>query len=221
MPELQDVKQPIDDAHSLRAVAGGQGRPLLVLVHGADRQFQNATHWQAHYDWLARLGSFLAVDMLGHGHSVPGGATELGAPVKRADQVAAIATLLDHHAADRLPCVAVGRSYGGRIVLDLAAARPDLFNALVLIAPSVGESELDKLPRSVKDTPTLLVWADDDPVVPVIRRPAVLKTFTQIESVDMGSIEPPANAAWKAHTPEIQKPELFRKRVEAFLASLL
>jgi pimeloyl-ACP methyl ester carboxylesterase len=158
--------------------------------------------------------------MLGHGESVPAGTAQLDAPVKHAEQVAAIAALLDHQAADRLPCVAVGRSYGGRVVLDLAAARPDLFDALVLIAPSVGESELDKLPQSVKETPTLLVWADDDPVVPVIRRPAVLRTFAHIESVDMGSIEPPANAAWKSHMPEIEKPELFRKRVEAFLASL-
>jgi pimeloyl-ACP methyl ester carboxylesterase len=220
MSDFKDVKQQIDNTRTLRAIAGGQGRPLFVLVHGADRQFQNAAYWRPHCQWLSGLGSFLAVDMLGHGESTPGGSDALESPVQRAQQVSAIAALLDAHAAGHLPCVAVGRSYGGRVVLDLASDRPDLFNALILIAPSVDESRLATLPATVTGTPTLLVWADDDPVVPAIRRPAVLKAFKHIESVDMGSIDPPADAPWKAHTPEIEKPDLFRRRVEAFLASL-
>jgi lipase len=67
-----------------------------------------------------------APDLLGHGSS------SWAAPWTIEANAAALAGLLDS------PTVVVGHSFGGAVALHLAAARPDLVSALVLLDPAVG-----------------------------------------------------------------------------------
>lgn len=71
-----------------------------------------------------------APDLLGHGRS------SWAAPWTIDANVRALAALLDETAGE--PVVVVGHSFGGAIALHLAAARPDLVAALVLLDPAIG-----------------------------------------------------------------------------------
>jgi lipase len=71
-----------------------------------------------------------APDLIGHGRS------SWAAPWTLDANVAALAGMLDADA--ERPVVVVGHSFGGAVALNLAAARPDLVAALVLLDPAVG-----------------------------------------------------------------------------------
>jgi pimeloyl-ACP methyl ester carboxylesterase len=101
----------------------GDGRPFL-LVHGLA---SNARLWDGVAERLAASGhAVVAVDQRGHGHaSKPDDGYDFATVV--ADLVALIGTL----ALER-PIVA-GQSWGGNVVLELAATHPDLVHAVALI----------------------------------------------------------------------------------------
>jgi lipase len=94
-----------------------------LAIHGLTGHGQR---WQT----LAtrQLAEFVvtAPDLLGHGRST------WAAPWTIDANVAALAALLD------APAVVVGHSFGGAVALKLAASRPDLVSALVLLDPAVG-----------------------------------------------------------------------------------
>lgn len=71
-----------------------------------------------------------APDLLGHGRS------SWAAPWTLEANVAALTALLDASADGPVPVV--GHSFGGAVALHLAAARPDLVAALVLLDPAIG-----------------------------------------------------------------------------------
>jgi len=211
-----EVFVDLPDGRRLRAVTGGAGEPVFLLVHGADRNFQNASHWRTHHQALAARGRFIAVDLLGHGGSRPGANDPLPAAVAPARQVQALVATLEQ-IAPGAAVIAIGRSYGGRIVCDLAAARPDLVRAFVLIAPSLPVDALRALPTAVVSKPALLVWAQDDPVVPYANNSAWRQTFGNLRMFDAGTINPPANERWRAHMPENEHPAIVQRAVAEFV----
>jgi lipase len=71
-----------------------------------------------------------APDLIGHGRS------SCAAPWTIDANVAAFAALLDADADE--PVLVVGHSFGGALALNLAAARPDLVDGLVLLDPAIG-----------------------------------------------------------------------------------
>lgn len=71
-----------------------------------------------------------APDLLGHGRS------SWDAPWTIEANVTALAALVDSDGGR--PVVVVGHSFGGAVALNLAAARPDLVDALVLLDPAAG-----------------------------------------------------------------------------------
>lgn len=106
-----------------RSLAGGDGRPVL-LVHGLS---SNARLWDAVARHLAEAGHpVVAVDLRGHGASAAVADDEPDATLQAAHDLAAVCTDLGWSA----PVVA-GQSWGGNVVLQLAADRPPYGLALV------------------------------------------------------------------------------------------
>ena len=101
----------------------GEGEPALVLVHGVacHRAFM-----EPQAEFLRRSHRVIAVDLRGHGKS--------DAPRQRYT-IAALAEDVGWmcERLDLAPVVVVGHSLGGLVALELAAARPDLVRAAVLI----------------------------------------------------------------------------------------
>lgn len=104
--------------------AAGFGDPPMLFVHGIG----NHTHFAAQIDYFSRSHRVVAPDLLGFGQS--------DAPVREygitvfADDIASLCDELELHGP-----VIVGHSMAGAIALEVAAARPDLPSAVVLLDP--------------------------------------------------------------------------------------
>lgn len=110
-----------------RRWSGGDGRPVL-LVHGLA---SNARLWDEVGARLAAAGHpVVAVDLRGHGSSasvpdpVPGPGPTLTAAADLAEVLAALGWAR---------AVVAGQSWGGNVVLQLAADRPGLVHGLALV----------------------------------------------------------------------------------------
>jgi lipase len=97
--------------------------PDVLAIHGLTG---HGRRWQTLAAEHLPDVTVVAPDLLGHGHS------SWSAPWTIDANVAALAELLAG------PTVVVGHSFGGALALNLAAARPDLVSALVLLDPAVG-----------------------------------------------------------------------------------
>jgi lipase len=116
------------DAVTLHVHRYGPSRPPQALaIHGLTGHGQR---WRTLATRHLTEFAIAAPDLLGHGRS------SWAAPWTIDSNVAALADLLDADTAG--PVVVVGHSFGGAIALNLAAARPDLVAALVLLDPAVG-----------------------------------------------------------------------------------
>ena len=101
--------------------------PQILAMHGLTG---HGRRWQTLATRHLPDFAVLAPDLIGHGRS------SWAAPWSIDANVAALAGLLDAEADG--PVVVVGHSFGGAVALNLAAARPDLVAALVLLDPAVG-----------------------------------------------------------------------------------
>jgi pimeloyl-ACP methyl ester carboxylesterase len=118
---------------------GGSGTPM-VLVHGLGGSHAN---WLAVGPRLAEHFSVTAPDLAGFGLTPPAG---------RSSSVEANAALLtDYLGTLRAPVILVGNSMGGLISMMVAARRPHLVQALVLVDPA--------LPQPLSLRPNLVVTA--------------------------------------------------------------
>jgi lipase len=128
-------KRPTSTAGSINAVTDvlhvhryGPSRPPQILaIHGLTGHGQR---WQTLATRHLPDVAIAAPDLVGHGRS------SWAAPWTLDANVAALADLLD--ADTDGPVVVVGHSFGGAVALNLAAARPDLVAAVVLLDPAVG-----------------------------------------------------------------------------------
>jgi lipase len=103
----------------------GPSRPPQILaIHGLTGHGQR---WQTVATQHLSEFSVAAPDLIGHGRS------SWAAPWTLDANIAALADLVDGAG----PVVVVGHSFGGAVALNLAAARPDLVAALVLLDPAV------------------------------------------------------------------------------------
>jgi pimeloyl-ACP methyl ester carboxylesterase len=108
----------------LRTIRHGEGHPVrFVLVHGLASA---ARMWDGVGAALAARGhGSVAVDLRGHGES-PKPDDGFDFPTVVGDLVPILEAL------DEPPVVA-GQSYGGNVVVELAAARPDLVRAIACV----------------------------------------------------------------------------------------
>ncbi|MDI3314876.1 MAG: alpha/beta hydrolase [Mycobacterium sp.] len=106
---------------------GPPGPPRVLALHGLTGHGQR---WQRlAFDHLAEI-ALAAPDLLGHGRS------SWAAPWTIDANVRALAAVLEERA--EAPVLVVGHSFGGAVALHLAAQRPDLVTALVLLDPAIG-----------------------------------------------------------------------------------
>jgi lipase len=128
-------KQTSSPAGSIQAVTdllhvhryGPTSPPRILAIHGLTG---HGLRWQTLAARHLSEFAIVAPDLIGHGRS------SWAAPWSIDANVGALAGLLDAEADG--PVVVVGHSFGGAVALSLAAARPDLVAALVLLDPAVG-----------------------------------------------------------------------------------
>lgn len=104
--------------------------PAVVALHGLTGHGKRWGHLADGYLPEVRV---VAPDLLGHGHS------PWTPPWRVEDHAAAVAEVVERHvAAERRPVTVVAHSFGSAVALRLAATRPDLVKALVLLDPAQG-----------------------------------------------------------------------------------
>ncbi|BBX21799.1 lipase LipV [Mycolicibacter terrae] len=117
----------VNSDHHLHVHRYGPHGPIrLLAVHGLTG---HGGRWRDLAGHLPEI-SLAAPDLIGHGYS------SWAAPWTIDANVAALAALLERSADG--PVTVVGHSFGGAVALHLAAARPDLVDALVLLDPAIG-----------------------------------------------------------------------------------
>jgi len=115
---------------------GGAARAGAVLVHGLA---SNARMWDACAQVLAGAGvTSVAPDLRGHGRSasLPDGAGSAGGSYGTPAAAADVAAVVAHFQLDGAlppPVVLAGQSWGGNVVLTVAAEHPGQVDALALV----------------------------------------------------------------------------------------
>ncbi|AEV70985.1 lysophospholipase [Mycolicibacterium rhodesiae NBB3] len=102
---------------------GPSGPTQVLAIHGLTG---HGKRWQTLATQHLSDVRMSAPDLLGHGSS------SWAAPWTIDANATALAELLDS------PAVVVGHSFGGAVALQLAASRPELVSALILLDPAVG-----------------------------------------------------------------------------------
>ena len=126
---MQTFRLPLDDGHHLVGDELEGARPYYLFLHGLGsvRAGEKSATLMEH---AARRGhGCLRFDMRGHGES----SGQLGR-VKLTELVDDAVRILERIG----PAFVVGSSLGGLVASHAAAARPDLFRRLALLAPAFG-----------------------------------------------------------------------------------
>jgi len=132
---------------------GPEGAPAIVCLHGV--QAHGLRYRRLAEERLVPLGyRVVAPDLRGHGHSSWDPPWSI--PAHRAD-VVELAEAIG-------PATWIGHSFGGRLVLELAAARPDLVPRALLLDPALhvepalsrGFAERERDDRSFADADELI-----------------------------------------------------------------
>ena len=105
----------------------GEGEDTFVLVHGLGGSHLN---WSSIREPLAKRGRVLALDLAGFGRTAPG---PDGASVHA--NTALLSRFIEAKNARRV--VLIGNSMGGYLSMRVAAERPSLVRAVVLVDPAV------------------------------------------------------------------------------------
>lgn len=130
---------------------GPEGAPRVVCLHGV-------TSWGGHFAELASRAltgyRVLAPDLLGHGSSPQ------APPWSIAHQIDAVLATLGEE-----PAMWLGHSFGGRLAFELAAARPELVERLVLLDPAIIPGGDDRLLALAEDARTRRTYASFEELV--------------------------------------------------------
>jgi 3-oxoadipate enol-lactonase/4-carboxymuconolactone decarboxylase len=114
---------------------------LLVLLHAAG---SNAGMWRRQLDGLGERHSVVALDLPGHGRS-----DGVEGPASIAESAALVDRFLD--AVIRRPCILVGRSMGGAVAIEVAAAEPARVRGLVLVCTAARFTLSDATIQTARD----------------------------------------------------------------------
>lgn len=141
----------------MHAVVGGEG-DALILVHG----FGESNSWQTwvkNVDALSMVARVYALELLGYGESdKPETSLEL------ADHVQILRELLDAEGVERAHVA--GLSWGGQVAQEFAMKYPERIHKLILIDSLFDSSEEGLAHLAKIQAPTLIVWDEDDQLIP-------------------------------------------------------
>lgn len=118
---------------------GNKGRPALVLIHGTSSSLHT---WQPLVESLETKFRLISFDLPGHGLTGEFKSRDYSDTV----MVSTMIELLDALNVEK--ATLVGNSLGGRVALKAALAKPDLVNALILLAPG-GAKRQSKAPSNI------------------------------------------------------------------------
>jgi len=176
----------------------GQGEaPTVLLLHGA--RFSAET-WRelGTLELLARQGyRALAFDLPGFGESPT-------ADIPPEELLSSLLPLI----ADQ-PVIVVSPSMSGRFSLPLVVRRPDFVAGFVPIAPAAIPEYRDRLAGS--QVPALIVWGENDEIVPLAQAEALAKAFSNSRRVTLEGA---------GHPCYLDKPDEFHRELLEFLAGL-
>jgi pimeloyl-ACP methyl ester carboxylesterase len=193
----------------IHAHVEGSG-PAILLAHGYHPENTWAV-WENNVSALAGAGfTVYALDLIGYGESG-------GAQLDHEQQARALLELMDVERIDS--AVVGGVSWGGLVALQVALMAPERVARLILVdsagAGQMPEERLEKI-----DCPTLVVWGEDDSVIPVVNAAwfgAVLPN-AQVEVIP-DVTEQEGVPVWGGHHPMRFKPEAFNRIAVDFMQS--
>ena len=194
---------------SLHYLKLGESKDAIILIHGGDRKFQNAQYWTPLFHDLSNSFTVFAIDLLGHGSSVLGGSQVQSQRASIEIQIEALRKFNDKVLLNYEKKIWVGRSYGANVVLHFAHKYPEIVTHLSLIAPAVSSALVENICDLVKKKPLMLFWAENDPIVPFSNNHLFIKHFANCKLANAGVVSFSETEKWKAHTPEIEKKDLF------------
>ncbi len=216
---MESKRIELDSDKQMHYLKEGEGSLLFLLIHGGDRKFQNAAYWKPLIPKLASYGKVVAVDLFGHGGSIPGpesaGRGSIQDQLEGLWQIITKESNVSEKDGDRV--IVVGRSFGGGIALSLADHYPESVHGLVLIAPAISSSQLDRINEHVRKLPTMIFWAKDDPIIPYSNHSFIVEFFEKSSFVSVGTILEEGMERWQGHTPEMVRQEQFLKGIESFI----
>jgi pimeloyl-ACP methyl ester carboxylesterase len=180
--------------------SGTPGAPLVLGIHG----WSQRNGWQTWRPMMAPLSAagfrVICLDMPGWGQSEAWGHGSLD----EVDAVAAVLAVMDEVGTHQ--GVLMGKSWGGGIAIKVALEHPERIPRLVLTAPAYREpGRLGQLQQ-----PTLLAWAEDDPVIPIRYAAQFVESMPNVELV----VYPTGG-----HSAGPKNAEDFAERVIEFLSS--
>ncbi|MFL5922092.1 MAG: alpha/beta fold hydrolase [Gaiellaceae bacterium] len=158
---------------ALHAEVAGEG-PAVALVHEG---IGDSRMWDPQWEPWSRSFRLLRVDLRGFGRSP--------LPPEKFSNARDLIAALDEHGFER--AALVGGSLGGRVVLEVAVARPDLVSALVLVAPGLpGHEWSEEVRASWEEEEAAYEARDVDRAVEVNLRVWVDGPGRRPEDVDPG-----------------------------------
>eukprot|EP00211_Chloroparvula_japonica_P014045 CAMPEP_0119133498 /NCGR_PEP_ID=MMETSP1310-20130426/13406_1 /TAXON_ID=464262 /ORGANISM="Genus nov. species nov., Strain RCC2339" /LENGTH=256 /DNA_ID=CAMNT_0007124191 /DNA_START=43 /DNA_END=810 /DNA_ORIENTATION=+ len=201
-------------------------KTTFVMIHGLNRRRQSCMSWEELPDFFSRFGMVLALDLLGHGHSLPGAAHgDINQPYDVELQVDAVLELLSVEAPNDGKLVFVGRSYGGYVSTKLCEGLKGSVLGLVLIAPMLENKE--EFAPILENLPIFLMWAKEDMLIPFENSQLILGNCRKVQTLFIDRINVPEDVRSKpsfkfmSHSPEITNKEEFSMQVTPWLREIL
>src|SRR5512135_2305416 len=156
MMESRLIKTPSGTIH---AQVAGKGEAVL-LIHGRSVDLNSWKTWDKNIDAVAEHNCAYALDLLGYGES------DKPQPLLDArGQARALVQLLEVEKIER--ATLIGLSWGGMIAQVVVGIAPERVSRLVLTDSGYDESGKGIARLNSIACPTLILWDDEDTVIPV------------------------------------------------------
>jgi pimeloyl-ACP methyl ester carboxylesterase len=145
---------------------------VVLLIHGYSTQHNSWRTWDQNIAALAAHARVYAPDLLGYGES--------DKPEPRLDAEDEAKALIDLLDAEKIARASlIGLSWGGGIAQMIVTTVPERVAKLVLVDSAYAEDDEGLARLKAIKCPTLIVWDEDDVVIPVAGARVLAKAIPQ------------------------------------------